>query len=84
MLLISGQRDSYVTPEIATSLQQSIGGNSELWLVPGARHNRSREVDEAAYDARIVAFVEPLCCDDEAETITKVVDRSAIETQRSI
>ena len=69
VLLISGQRDSYVTPEIATSLQQSIGDTSELWLVPGARHNRSREVDEAAYDARIVAFVEPLCCDDEAETI---------------
>ena len=83
VLLISGQRDSYVTPEIATSLQQSIGGNSELWLVPDARHNRSREVNEAAYDARLVEFVEPLCSSDEAEAIDKVVDRSAIETQRS-
>ncbi len=83
VLLISGQRDSYVTPEIATSLQQSIGDNSELWVVPGARHNRSRQVDEAAYDARLVEFVEPLCCSDEAEAIDKVVDRSAIETQQS-
>ncbi|MBI1309954.1 alpha/beta fold hydrolase [bacterium] len=61
VLLISGQRDSYVTPQIATSLQQSVGDHSRLWMVSGARHNRSREVDASAYDARLVAFVEQLC-----------------------
>jgi pimeloyl-ACP methyl ester carboxylesterase len=83
VLLISGQRDSYVTPEIATALQRSIGDNSELWIVPGARHNRSRVADETAYDARLVEFVEPLCeADEAAASPAEVVDRAAIEAQR--
>lgn len=78
VLLISGQRDSYVTPEIAESLQKSVGGNCELWMVPGARHNRSREVNDEAYDSRIVEFIEAHSVSDEAQPATSELPKTAI------
>ena len=42
VLLISGGRDSYVTPEIAARLQSIIGRHCQLWIAPGAKHNMSR------------------------------------------
>lgn len=55
VLLISGARDSYVTPEIAQRLLSVIGDQAELWMVPGAKHNMSRAMMTEEYDRRIVA-----------------------------
>ena len=55
VLLISGARDSYVTPVIAGKLHEVVGKQAELWLVPGAKHNMSRAVQTEEYDRRIVA-----------------------------
>jgi uncharacterized protein len=57
VLLISGARDSYVTPAIAGKLHEVIGQQAELWLVPGAKHNMSRAVQTEEYDRRIVAHL---------------------------
>lgn len=54
VLLISGQRDSYVTPEIARRLQGIVGGRCELWIAPGAKHNMSRSVCTEEYDRRVL------------------------------
>lgn len=54
VLLISGKRDSYVTPTIARELQSLIGSNSELWLVDHAKHNMARAVAQEEYDRRVV------------------------------
>lgn len=54
VLLISGARDSYVTPQIANRLHEIVGRKSELWVVPGAKHNMSRAVEAKEYDKRIV------------------------------
>lgn len=57
VLLINGKRDNYVQPEIAELLQAEIGpGNASLWIVPGARHNQSRETVPTEYDARLIEF----------------------------
>ena len=61
MLLISGQRDNYVRPEIAQSLHESLSGESaELWMVQKARHNGARQADQDGYDQRLVAFFSSL------------------------
>jgi pimeloyl-ACP methyl ester carboxylesterase len=55
VLLISGERDNYVRPEIAKSLHVSLGEESaELWMVPKARHNGARQADQDSYDQRLV------------------------------
>lgn len=55
ILLISGGRDSYVTPEIARRLQTIVGQYCQLWIAPGAKHNMSRHVCTEEYDRRVVA-----------------------------
>ena len=58
VLLISGARDSYVTPVIAGILHEVVGKQAELWLAPGAKHNMSRAVQTEEYDRRIVTHFE--------------------------
>ena len=68
VLLISGQRDNYVLPEIAESLHTAIASESaNLWIVPGARHNQGRETDAASYDARLIEFFSQLSVGDNSE-----------------
>ncbi|MFI5459307.1 MAG: alpha/beta hydrolase [Isosphaerales bacterium] len=56
-LLIHGERDSFISPEIARGLFKCGKTPRELWLVPEARHNGCRECDPAAYAARLVDFL---------------------------
>lgn len=61
VLLISGQRDNYVRPEIAQSLHESLcGGSTELWMVEKARHNGARQADQDGYDSRLIKFFSSL------------------------
>ena len=54
VLLISGRRDTYVTPKVARQLWQVVGPSAELWVVDGAKHNLARMVATEEYDRRIV------------------------------
>ncbi len=61
VLLISGQRDNYVCPEIAENIFDGIDSDqTTLWLVPKARHNQARETATREYDERIVALFDHL------------------------
>lgn len=61
VLLISGERDNYVRPEIAHSLHESLNGEStELWMVEKARHNGARQADPESYDQRLVELFNSL------------------------
>jgi pimeloyl-ACP methyl ester carboxylesterase len=55
VLLISGARDSYVTPVIAARLRDIVGKPAELWIAPGAKHNMSRNIQPEEYDRRVLA-----------------------------
>jgi pimeloyl-ACP methyl ester carboxylesterase len=54
VLLISGARDSYVTPVIAARLRDLVGKPAELWIAPGAKHNMSRNIQPEEYDRRVL------------------------------
>jgi pimeloyl-ACP methyl ester carboxylesterase len=53
VLLISGDKDSYVIEPIARQLQSTCGSHAVLWTVRGAKHNMARDVAMADYDRRI-------------------------------
>jgi pimeloyl-ACP methyl ester carboxylesterase len=57
LLMIHGERDTYIGPEIARNLFDQAREPKEMWLVPDAKHNRCRECQPAAYRERIGAFL---------------------------
>ena len=57
VLLVAGERDNYVHPDVGRDLQRRIDSpEAELWLVPSAKHNCARKVAPAEYDRRIRNF----------------------------
>ena len=75
VLLISGERDNYVRPEIAKSLYESLGKDvADLWMVPKARHNGARQTDQESYDQRLVEFFSSLSATSSDEPMTDSVE----------
>lgn len=61
VLLVAGERDNYVHPDVARELVRCISSKSaEIWTVPSAKHNRARAVAAAEYDRRLAAFFSKL------------------------
>ena len=57
VLLVAGERDNYVHPNIGRELQRRIDSpDAELWLVPSAKHNCARNVGPAEYDRKVRDF----------------------------
>jgi pimeloyl-ACP methyl ester carboxylesterase len=57
VLLIHGDADETVPLEQANRLLAVAGGKVEQWVVPGAAHSRAHEIEPAAYEERVTAFV---------------------------
>jgi uncharacterized protein len=55
-LMIHGERDTYIGPEIARELFAYAGDPKDLWIAPGAKHNRCREADPEGYRRRVETF----------------------------
>ena len=56
-LMIHGEKDAYIPTDIARRLfALAPPDGKELWVVPGAKHNRSREADPAGYRGRLGQF----------------------------
>ncbi len=55
-LMIHGEKDAYIGPDIARRLFAEAREPKECWIVPGAKHNRCREVEPGAYAERIAGF----------------------------
>ena len=64
VLLISGSRDSYVTPKIAARLHEVVGHSAALWIAEGAKHNMSRSTQPDEYDRRVLAHAATCLCTD--------------------
>jgi pimeloyl-ACP methyl ester carboxylesterase len=61
VLMISGERDTYVFPEVTRHLHARTGqDDSTVWIVPDAKHNMSRQADPIEYDRRLVEFFSTL------------------------
>lgn len=55
-LMVHGEKDVYIGPEIALELLGNAREPKEAWIVPGAKHNRCREADPSLYRERLVGF----------------------------
>ncbi|MEQ9408860.1 MAG: alpha/beta fold hydrolase [Fuerstiella sp.] len=55
VLLISGSRDSYVTPNVTMEIAETLNCLDQIWIVDRAKHNKSRQRAKMDYDQRIVA-----------------------------
>ena len=61
VLLVTGERDNYVHPDVARELVRCIHSSAaQIWTVPSAKHNRARAVAAAEYDRRLSAFFSQL------------------------
>ena len=56
LLMIHGAKDNYIGPAIARELFGHAAQPKEFWLVPGAKHNRGREVDPEGYRNHVENF----------------------------
>lgn len=56
VLIIQGTADTTIPPDSAARLYAAAGGPRTLWLVPGAGHVASHEVDPIAYDQKLAGF----------------------------
>jgi uncharacterized protein len=56
IFFIHGQRDRYITIDQTHILHQAAPSPRYLWVVPGAKHNQSVDVEPRQYAARTVAF----------------------------
>ena len=70
VLVVAGQRDTYVQPVITEEIFRRIGGrNAELWMVPKAKHNQARKVAEEEYDERLVKFFSQMAAAPVRQTV---------------
>jgi uncharacterized protein len=57
VLLVHGRNDVHVPLESARTLASQIGGQCQLWVVPGARHAEAIDVQRVAYRRRTSKFL---------------------------
>lgn len=61
VLLVTGERDNYVHPDVARELVKNMHSPAaQVWTVPRAKHNKARTVAGAEYDRRLTAFFSQL------------------------
>lgn len=56
LLMIHGESDTYIKPEMARALFERAKGPKELWVVPKAKHNQALHIAEGEYHRRLVDF----------------------------
>jgi pimeloyl-ACP methyl ester carboxylesterase len=57
-LMIHGEADTYIKPEMALALFEKARQPKEFWLVEGAKHNQALQVAGEEYRRRVLAFFE--------------------------
>ena len=62
ILLLSGKRDSYVTPAVTWHLADCLDALESVWIVGRAKHNKSREVAQDEYDDRVIDHLHQTLC----------------------
>jgi fermentation-respiration switch protein FrsA (DUF1100 family) len=58
LLMIHGECDTYIKPDMARALFDCAAEPKELWLVPGARHNQALHAAGEEYRQRVLRFFE--------------------------
>src|SRR5207237_767607 len=58
LLMIHGDADTYIKPDMARALFNLADGPRDLWLVPAAKHNQALHVAGEEYRQRVLRFFE--------------------------
>ncbi len=58
VLMISGSRDSYVTPSVTREVARLLNCDDCVWIVEKAKHNKPRFQAQREYDERLVRHFE--------------------------
>jgi pimeloyl-ACP methyl ester carboxylesterase len=58
LLMIHGEADTYIKPEMARALFELAAAPKEFWLVPGAKHNQALQAAPEEYRRRVLDFFE--------------------------
>lgn len=69
ILMIHGEKDSYVPVALARALYDQAPGPKTLWIVPGAKHNQCVLEDREEYSRRLLSFFVAHLSTDVEETI---------------
>jgi pimeloyl-ACP methyl ester carboxylesterase len=56
LLMIHGEADTYIKPEMAKALYERARGSKEIWVVPKAKHNQAITIAADDYHSRLVSF----------------------------
>lgn len=56
LLMIHGEGDTYIKPEMAQTLFERARGTKDLWIVPKAKHNQALTIAGDEYHTRVIAF----------------------------
>ncbi|MSR32630.1 MAG: hypothetical protein EXR99_14110 [Gemmataceae bacterium] len=55
-LMIHGEKDNYIKPDMARSLFRLAPGPKWMWLVPGAKHNQALPLAGDEFRSRVLGF----------------------------
>jgi pimeloyl-ACP methyl ester carboxylesterase len=58
ILMVHGDKDTYIRPVMARALYDRARGDKEFWLVPSAKHNQALQVAGDEYRKRVLDFFE--------------------------
>jgi len=56
LLMIHGDGDTYIKPDMARKLFERASGDKRLWLVPKAKHNQALHIAGEEYSRAVVEF----------------------------
>jgi fermentation-respiration switch protein FrsA (DUF1100 family) len=81
LLMIHGEADTYIKPDMARALFDEAGEPKEFWLVEGAKHNGALHAAGAEYRERVLRFFERHLADGQSPELRG--QRSEVRSQRS-
>jgi fermentation-respiration switch protein FrsA (DUF1100 family) len=58
LLMVHGEGDTYIKPDMAKALFSRARGPKDLWIVPKAKHNQAIQIAGDEYTRRLVEFFE--------------------------
>jgi uncharacterized protein len=84
LLMIHGDGDTYIKPDMARALFARAGAPREFWLVEGAKHNQALSVANGEYRRRLVAFFEQHLALDAAAQADAVPSETTVRTMPGV
>ena len=69
LLMIHGEGDTYIKPEMAASLFARASGTKKLWLVPKAKHNQALHIAGDEYNRTVVEFFDRHLAEESQELV---------------